>query len=142
MRNKDLIGIYFGDFVWRKAKLVVEIDGSSHNGKEEYDRQRDERLGKHGYRVLRIKHGDTNRAEEVLEIISKLENTKKVKKSVGPSGGVTVVKRKSRRRKKNKEAKAFFKQASDEGLAKKWLAERCVEITDKFMTDAQTEKGG
>lgn len=35
-------------------KLVVEIDGNSHVGKEEYDKKRDEDLHAAGYKVIRL----------------------------------------------------------------------------------------
>jgi len=57
-RNFPLLNCYFGDFVWLREKLVVEIDGSSHAGKEEYDSKRDARIIKDGFRVVRIKFPD------------------------------------------------------------------------------------
>ncbi len=57
-RNKPLIGRFWGDFVWEKYKLIVEIDGNSHDGREEKDEMRDALLIFHGYRVLRITVND------------------------------------------------------------------------------------
>lgn len=42
---------YFPDHGGR----IIEIDGSSHNGREDYDRHRDKVFRKHGYRTLRIR---------------------------------------------------------------------------------------
>lgn len=42
------------DFICRKLKLVIEVDGDSHNFKLEKDKIRDEKLNKFGYTVLRI----------------------------------------------------------------------------------------
>jgi very-short-patch-repair endonuclease len=41
------------DFYCSRFLLVVEIDGDSHTGQEEYDRQRTERLGRYGITVVR-----------------------------------------------------------------------------------------
>jgi very-short-patch-repair endonuclease len=67
-RNECLLLRYFGDFVFKQQRLVVELDGSSHNGKEEYDAQRDAKLRKAGFKVIRIKFPDlTGQTERFLE---------------------------------------------------------------------------
>jgi len=45
---------YIVDFVCRKLKLVIEIDGYSHNFKHNSDISRDEKLEQLGYKVVRI----------------------------------------------------------------------------------------
>jgi very-short-patch-repair endonuclease len=47
------LGPYFADFVCRKDRLVVELDGSQH-ADNEYDRRRDEYMRAQGYSVLRF----------------------------------------------------------------------------------------
>ena len=42
------------DFYCHELKLAVEIDGNSHDNKDEYDMQRQERLEKFGICVFRI----------------------------------------------------------------------------------------
>ncbi len=42
------------DFICRKLKLIIELDGYSHNFKYDQDRIRDEKLTKFGYTVLRF----------------------------------------------------------------------------------------
>ena len=42
------------DFICRKLKLIIEIDGNSHNFKYEEDKIRDKKLFKNGYFVIRI----------------------------------------------------------------------------------------
>lgn len=71
-RNPSLIGKYFGDFVWFSHGIVVEIDGISHIGKEDYDKKRDEQLTKAGYKVCRIKMGDRDDATRVILGIKEL----------------------------------------------------------------------
>ena len=51
---------YIADFMCQELKLILEIDGSSHDSEEdlEKDRKRDKDLEQAGYRVLRIRHED------------------------------------------------------------------------------------
>jgi len=46
---------YTLDFGHPKAKVDIELDGSSHRGREEKDRKRDEFLRNLGWKVIRIK---------------------------------------------------------------------------------------
>jgi very-short-patch-repair endonuclease len=48
------IGNYIVDFVSRKLKLIIEIDGNSHVAKSEEDYDRQEFLKSLGYRILRF----------------------------------------------------------------------------------------
>jgi len=52
--RQRVIGNYIVDFYVKKLGLVVEIDGSSHDHKVEYDRIREEYLKALGLRVYRI----------------------------------------------------------------------------------------
>ena len=45
---------YIVDFICRKLKLIIELDGSSHEFKQEADALRDKRLAELGYTVIRI----------------------------------------------------------------------------------------
>lgn len=45
---------YIVDFLDREQRVVIEVDGSSHDGREQYDADRDEAMRAAGYRVLRI----------------------------------------------------------------------------------------
>ena len=51
-RQKILLN-YIVDFYCAKLKLVIEIDGTSHLGKTEYDKKRDEGLKDLGIKVIR-----------------------------------------------------------------------------------------
>ena len=53
-RRQVPIGPYFADFCCSKAKLVVELDGNSHDDREEYDALRDAALHSDGWRTIRI----------------------------------------------------------------------------------------
>ncbi len=50
LQNKNIIV----DFICRKLKLIIEIDGYSHNFKYDKDVKRDEELNSLGYKVLRF----------------------------------------------------------------------------------------
>ncbi len=50
--RQKIMHYYIVDFYCAKLKLVVEIDGESHEGNEEYDRKRDDILNSYGLRVL------------------------------------------------------------------------------------------
>jgi very-short-patch-repair endonuclease len=52
--RQRIIGNYIVDFYVKKLGLVVEIDGSSHDNKEEYDKVREEYLLSLGLKVYRI----------------------------------------------------------------------------------------
>ena len=56
--RQQTIGNYIADFYCREKKLVIEIDGSSHDDKYKYDKARDEYMKKLGMRVLRISDKD------------------------------------------------------------------------------------
>jgi very-short-patch-repair endonuclease len=45
---------YIVDFYCKKLRLVIEVDGDSHDGKENYDRQRQQRLEELGLTVIRF----------------------------------------------------------------------------------------
>ena len=49
---------YIVDFICRKAKLIIEIDGYSHNFKYDEDMTRDQHLRELGYTVVRFREKD------------------------------------------------------------------------------------
>ena len=52
------IGSYFADFLRREAKLVIELDGYSHDSQQDYDQWRDQFMADQGFRVLRFTNAD------------------------------------------------------------------------------------
>ncbi|SDW51740.1 endonuclease domain-containing protein [Flavobacterium degerlachei] len=65
--RQRLIGNFIVDFYVKKLGLVIEIDGSSHDSKVEYDSAREAYLISLGLRVYRIKVSDVmNRMTDVL----------------------------------------------------------------------------
>ncbi len=55
-RRQQVIGYFIADFVCPSAKLIVEVDGDTHD--EGKDRIRDDILGERGYYVLRVTNRD------------------------------------------------------------------------------------
>lgn len=53
LRQKP-IGNYIVDFVCRKKKLIIEIDGDTHDSKKDYDKRRDIFLNKMGFHVFHV----------------------------------------------------------------------------------------
>ena len=49
---------YVADFAARSERLVIELDGESHVGREDYDAARTAVLEKLGYRVLRFTNSE------------------------------------------------------------------------------------
>ncbi len=74
MRQKP-IGNYIVDFYCSQLKLVIEIDGDSHVGKEERDQYRQLKMESLGIRFLRFTDLDTkkNMSGVILELINTIE---------------------------------------------------------------------
>ena len=69
-RRQEPIGNFIADFFCAAARLVVELDGDSHDGRADYDATRDEILAAEGYRTLRFRNEDVFRnLSGVLETI-------------------------------------------------------------------------
>ena len=65
------VGPFFADFLCRECKLVVELDGFSHDLRPEADARRDEWMAAESYRVLRFTNQDVlENAEGVFKAIS------------------------------------------------------------------------
>ncbi|MFT4252189.1 MAG: DUF559 domain-containing protein [Caulobacter sp.] len=71
VRNRRLSGFkfmrqipidrYFADFVCEAGKLIVELDGAVHDGREDYDGRRTHALEQYGYVVLRFHNEQVRR---------------------------------------------------------------------------------
>ncbi|WKW46597.1 endonuclease domain-containing protein [Myroides sp. JBRI-B21084] len=75
--RQRIIGSFIVDFYVKSLGLIIEIDGNSHNGKEEYDAMREDfltNLGLAVYRIsdFRIKHDLDN---VMLELETFIVNT-------------------------------------------------------------------
>ncbi len=67
VRREAPIGTYIADFAWLSARLVVEVDGASHDlpGRADHDREKDQFLASRGFKVVRVRDADVigNRAD-------------------------------------------------------------------------------
>src|SRR5262245_10804464 len=57
-RRQVPIGSFVIDFACLERRLLIEVDGGLHVGREQYDAQRTEWLEVHGYRVLRFTNSE------------------------------------------------------------------------------------
>jgi len=55
-RRQQVIGRFIADFVCASARLIVEVDGETHD--EDSDRKRDAALAEMGYRVIHVTNRD------------------------------------------------------------------------------------
>ena len=63
---------YIVDFFCNELMLAIEIDGISHEGRENYDKKRQEKLESRGIRFLRFDDNDVfYNIEKVLDAIEK-----------------------------------------------------------------------
>ncbi len=65
-RRQVILGSYIVDFLAPEAKLVVEVDGASHQWKAAQDAARDRGLAAHGMRVVRVKAWHVERELETV----------------------------------------------------------------------------
>jgi very-short-patch-repair endonuclease len=56
-RRQVRLGEYIADFVAYSVRLVVEVDGAAHVGRERADARRDRELGRRGFTVVRVDAG-------------------------------------------------------------------------------------
>ena len=57
-RRQVVLDRFIADFYCAEARLLVEVDGSSHNGTVGRDAARDEWLALHGHNTLRVTNTD------------------------------------------------------------------------------------
>jgi very-short-patch-repair endonuclease len=69
-RRQHPIEPYIVDFYCAEARLIVELDGKSHDEREAYDAQRSEFLSTLALRIVRVTNDDVlNNLEGVAEMI-------------------------------------------------------------------------
>ncbi len=69
-RQKPL-GNFIADFYCKQLHLVIEIDGNSHRGKEQYDADRDAAMRNMGLTVMRIADEDVKR--DIQSVLRRIE---------------------------------------------------------------------
>ena len=70
--RQRIIGNYIVDFYVKTLGLVIEIDGSSHNSKEAYDKKREDYLVSLGLEVYKI--SDLRVKHDLNNVMLELEN--------------------------------------------------------------------
>ncbi len=69
-RRQEVVGWSIADFACPTAKLIVEVDGDTHDDPSK-DKRRDAKLGEYGYHVVRVTNADVmQNMEGVLSFIS------------------------------------------------------------------------
>ena len=69
-RRQQPVGPFIVDYFCADARVIVELDGESHVGKEPYDEKRARWLTTHGYKVLRIWDSEIyGNLDNVMEMI-------------------------------------------------------------------------
>jgi len=70
--RQKIIGNYIVDFYAPNTGLVIEIDGSTHNEKQEYDIKRDEYLENLGLTIIHLRDKDV--LQNLRNVMDYLEN--------------------------------------------------------------------
>ena len=69
-RRQVVVGPYIADFSCRSARLIVEVDGETHAGRQDYDARRTAVLESKGYPVMRFTNDDVlKNLEGVLQAL-------------------------------------------------------------------------
>jgi very-short-patch-repair endonuclease len=69
--SADKKEFYIADFYCHSIRLILEIDGETHDKQAVYDQARDQTLSKLGYHILRLSNEQVNtKNEDVLNILS------------------------------------------------------------------------
>ncbi|TXK44868.1 endonuclease domain-containing protein [Pontibacter qinzhouensis] len=68
LRQRPVLN-YIADFLCKELKLIIEVDGYSHNFKFEEDKQRDAALAELGFTTLRFTH------EEMMRDLDNVQRT-------------------------------------------------------------------
>lgn len=73
-KRQHSIGGYILDFYCSERKLIIEIDGASHNtqGAKEYDENRDRYFSELGYTTIRFLNQEIN--NNLKEVLDKIKN--------------------------------------------------------------------
>ena len=85
-RRQQVIGLFIVDFVCPSARLIVEVDGDTHDA--ESDAVRDADLMRRGYQMLRVTNDDVMRDVESVKaaILKALEHVGRPHPNPSPEG--------------------------------------------------------
>jgi very-short-patch-repair endonuclease len=72
-RRQHPVGPYVADYLCLSANVVIELDGRSHDGRADQDRQRQDYLERQGLRVIRFSNDSVlQNLTGVLEAIARV----------------------------------------------------------------------
>ena len=71
-RRQHPLGDYIADFVCLEKRLVIELDGKSHEETAEHDKFRDVLLSKLGFRTVRFTNEEL--FEDIENVLTKIRN--------------------------------------------------------------------
>ena len=78
-RRQQTIGNYIVDFASLSHRLIIEVDGITHESKQTYDRRREYFIKSHGYKILKftgmIPYPNNEITEFVWDNINTLESS-------------------------------------------------------------------
>ena len=77
-RRQHSLGNYIADFVCLAQRLVIEVDGDSHEGRDLQDSKRSEYIEKVGFSIMRFTNG------EVLEALDNVTAAISLRLGIGP----------------------------------------------------------
>jgi len=60
-RRQHPVPPYFADFACVRASLIIELDGPSHDARQDYDSQRDTELRRRGWTVMRFSNEEVEK---------------------------------------------------------------------------------
>jgi len=82
--RQKIIGNYIVDFYCSNCNVVVEVDGSSHDNKAEYDKERDEYLSSLGLTIIHVIDADVK--QNLTGVMEMLKNHFAVTETTPPCG--------------------------------------------------------
>jgi very-short-patch-repair endonuclease len=85
-RRQALVGPFIVDFISRKAKLIIELDGGQHDWRQASDASRTLRIEAAGYRVLRFWNHDV--IGNLEGVLSEIQRALPPTPDPSPQGGV------------------------------------------------------
>jgi very-short-patch-repair endonuclease len=76
-RRETPVGPYIADFAWLSARIIVEVDGDSHETEfgRTHDVRRDAFLSRQGFKVLRFDNADVISSPDIIAIMLERELT-------------------------------------------------------------------
>jgi very-short-patch-repair endonuclease len=95
-RRQAAIGPFTVDFVSRKAKLVIELDGGQHDWQQAADASRTQRIESAGYRVLHFWNNDV--LGNIDGVLNEIQRVLPPTPDPSPQGGGEQVRQRKPRR--------------------------------------------